>query len=60
MERQVADIMSRQGGQKTGVLQANVETMPEFQQQWLAVSAQIDQQYEQHLEQFKKELMELV
>ena len=60
MERQVADIMSRRGGQKTGALQANVETMPEFQQQWLAVSAQIDQQYEQHLEQFKKELMELV
>ena len=60
MERHVADIMSRQGGQNTGALQANVETMPEFQQQWLAVSAQIDQQYEQHLEQFRKELMELV
>jgi hypothetical protein len=60
MDLQVADIMSRQGGQKADALQANVETMPEFQQQWLAVSAQIDQQYEQHLEQFKKELMELV
>ena len=60
MERHVADIMSRQGDQKAGALQANVETMPEFQQQWLAVSAQIDQQYEQHLDQFKKELMELV
>lgn len=60
MERHVADIMSRQGGQNTGALPVNVETMPEFQQQWLAVSAQIDQQYEQHLEQFKKELTELV
>jgi hypothetical protein len=38
----------------------NVETMPEFQQQWLAVSSQMDLQYEQHLEEFRKQLMELV
>jgi len=34
--------------------------MPEFQQQWLAVSAQIDQQYEQHFEEYRKQLLELV
>ncbi len=60
MEQQVAEAMSRQMGPTAGPLQVNVETMPEFQQQWLAVSAQIDQQYEQHFEEYRKQLLELV
>ena len=47
-------------GQPPGGMQVNVETMPEFQQQWLSISSQMDLQYEQHLEDFRKQLMELV
>ena len=59
-EAQVMGAMSRQMGQPPGGMQINVETMPEFQQQWLAVSSQMDSQYEQHIEGFRKELMDLV
>ena len=59
MEQQVAEAMSRQRG-SAGGLQVNVETMPEFQQQWMRVSAQIDRQYGEHLEGFKRQLLELV
>lgn len=59
-ESQVMAAMGRQMGQQAQGMQVNVETMPEFQQQWLAVSSQMDSQYEQHLEDFRKQLMELV
>jgi hypothetical protein len=59
-ENQVMASMGRQMGQPAPGMQVNVETMPEFQQQWLAVSSQMDSQYEQHLEDFRKQLMELV
>ena len=60
-ESQVMGAMARQMGQQAPPsMQVNVETMPEFQQQWLAVSSQMDLQYEQHLEDFRKQLLELV
>lgn len=59
-ENQVMGAMARQMGQQPQGMQVNVETMPEFQQQWLAVSSQMDSQYEQHLEDFRKQLLELV
>ncbi len=60
-ENQVMGAMARQMGQQAHPgMQVNVETMPEFQQQWLAVSSQMDLQYEQHLEDFRKQLLELV
>ena len=59
-ENQVMGTMARQMGQQVGGVQVNVETMPEFQQQWMAVSSQMDSQYEQHLDGFRKELMGLV
>ncbi len=58
-ETQVMGAMSRQMGQPAQGMQVNVETMPEFQQQWLSVSSQMDLQYEQHLEDFRKQLLEL-
>ena len=58
-EAQVMGAMSRQMGQQMSGMQVNVETMPEFQQQWLSVSSQMDSQYEQHLEDFRKQLLEL-
>jgi hypothetical protein len=58
-EAQVMGAMSRQMGQQAQGMQVNVETMPEFQQQWLSVSSQMDSQYEQHLEDFRKQLLEL-
>ena len=59
-EAQVMASMSRQPGQPAGGMQVNVETIPEFQQQWLSISSQMDLQYEQHLEDFRKQLLELV
>ena len=59
MEQQVAMAMSRQGGAASDV-QINVETMPEFQQEWLRIAGQIDQQYEQHMEEFRTQVLELV
>ena len=59
-ESQVMAAMGRQMGQPPQPMQVNVETMPEFQQQWLSVSSRMDSQYEQHLEDFRKQLMELV
>ena len=59
-EAQVMASMGRQAGQPAGGMQVNVETMPEFQQQWLSISSQMDSQYEQHLEDSRKQLMELV
>ena len=58
-ETQVMGAMARQMGQPAQGMQVNVETMPEFQQQWLSVSSQMDSQYEQHLEDFRKQLLEL-
>ena len=59
-ETQVMGAMARQMGQQAQGLQVNVETMPEFQQQWLSVSSQMDSQYEQHMDGFRKQLLELV
>ena len=59
-EAQVMGAMSRQMGQQAQGMQVNVETMPEFQQQWLSVSSQMDAQYEQHLDDFRKQLMGMV
>lgn len=37
----------------------NVETTPEFQQEWRRVRLQLDQQYDQHLDDFRKEIKSL-
>ena len=58
-ETQVMGAMARQMGQQAQDMQVNVETMPEFQQQWMSVSSQMDSQYEEHLEDFRKQLLEL-
>ena len=59
MEQQVMEALSRQRGVK-GPVQVQVESLPEFQQQWMQISGQIDRQYEQHLEENKKQLVEMV
>jgi hypothetical protein len=61
IEQVVIEALSRQGGgahpQAAGNIR--VETMPEFQQQWMKISGQIDHQYEQHLDQIRQELINL-
>ena len=61
IEQVVMESLARQGGgvQPQVAGQIRVETMPEFQQQWMKISGQIDQQYEQHLDQIRQELMNL-
>ena len=39
---------------------AHVEMMPEFQQEALRLKVRLDQQYEQHLEGYRQELLALV
>ena len=53
------EMMSRQSGQPAPAQLPNVELMPEFQEQWRNISGQLDAQYEQHLEQFRQDLVEL-
>ncbi|MBM3924894.1 MAG: hypothetical protein FJ320_02750 [SAR202 cluster bacterium] len=60
MEQQVMEALSRQRGTQQGQVQIQVETLPEFQQQWMRIASQIDRQYEQHLEENKKHLVEMV
>ena len=36
----------------------NVEGIPEFQQQWLRIVSEIEKPYQQHLENYKKEITE--
>ena len=61
IEQVVIESLSRQGGgvhpQAAGNIR--VETMPEFQQQWMKISGQIDHQYEQHINQIRQELINL-
>jgi len=61
IEQVVMESLARQPGganpQAPG--QIRVETMPEFQQQWMKISSQIDHQYEQHLGQIRQELIDL-
>ena len=58
-QQQVEESVRRQTG-TTGPGQVNVESLPEFQQQWLQVSGQMDQQYQQHTEETKEHLLKLV
>ena len=59
IEQVVMESLARQGGGVPPQAQGNirVETMPEFQQQWMKISGQIDHQYEQHLDQIRQELI---
>ena len=58
-QQQVEESVRQQAG-TTGPIQINVESLPEFQQQWLQVSGQMDQQYQQHIEESKELLLKLV
>ena len=59
MEQQVAEAMRRHQG-AAPPMNLNIETMPEFQQQWMAISGQIDQQYELHLSEYRTQIMGIV
>lgn len=56
MEQQITEAMTRQTG-GVGSGRINVEAVPEFQQQWLHISTQIDHQYEQHLGELREQLL---
>ena len=58
LEAQVQDAARRQQG-VTGNAAVNIENMPEFQQEWLRLKLRLDQQYEQHLEEYRKEIQAL-
>jgi hypothetical protein len=54
---QVQEGLRRQGLSQQGPV--NVEALPEFQQEWGRIRVQLDGQYEEHLEAFRKELRTL-
>ena len=48
--------------QQTGAVRdvpVNIESIPEFQQEWRRMKAQMEQQYEQHLEAYREEIKAL-
>ena len=55
---QLEQVMRQQGA--GGAPPPNVETMPEFQQEWMRVKLHLDQQYEGHLEGYRNEIRALV
>ncbi len=60
IEQQVYEVLSRQSGSSHQGMKVNVEAMPEFQQQWLRISGQLSVPYDTHLQNYKKQIMELV
>jgi hypothetical protein len=53
--------MDKQLGGAAGLegVKFNVESLPQFQDEWRRVSAQMDQQYLKLLDEFKKELAKI-
>ena len=51
---QVQDNLRRQGLPPQQAV--NIETLPEFQQEWQRIRVQLDQQYEEHLDAFRREI----
>ena len=56
-QAQVQQAMQRQGQQANRAM--NVETMPEFQAEWMRVRAQLDGQFEGHMDEFRQQLKAL-
>lgn len=52
---QLQETMRRQGVQAPQA-PPNVESLPEFQQEWARIRIQMDQQYDDHLDAFRREL----
>lgn len=50
--------MDKQMGGSTG-MKINVESLPQFQEEWQRVSVQMDQQYLKLLSEFKRELAKI-
>ena len=60
-DAKVHQAMDKQLGASAGLegMKINVETLPQFQEEWRRVSAQMDQQYLGLLDQFKKEMAKI-
>lgn len=56
-QAQIQEALRRQGVNRE--VPANFESTPEFQQQWMRVKGQMDQQYEEHIEGFRQQLLGL-
>ena len=54
---QLEQVMRQRGA--SGPPPGNIETMPEFQQEWMRVRLHLDQQYEGHLEGYRNEIRAL-
>lgn len=55
---QVQEALRQKG--VTGDVAVNIETTPEFQQEWMRAKVRLDEQYEQHLEACRNEVKALV
>ena len=60
IEQQAYEVLSRQTGTSHQGMKINVEAMPEFQQQWMMISSQLSVPYETHLQDYKKQILELL
>ena len=58
-QAQLEEAIRRQPGIQEQAQQVNVEALPEFREQWLRTIAQLDQQYEQHLGEYREQILKL-
>ncbi len=58
LKQQMEDVL-RQQGRVPPDSEINVESIPEFQQEWMRILGQIEQPYQEHLESFKREILSL-
>ena len=60
MQSQLEQAMKQQTGSQGPVSPGNIEAMPEFQTQWLRTIAQLEEPYEEHLKEFRRQIRALL
>ena len=60
MQSRLEQAMRQQTGTQGPVSPGNIEAMPEFQAQWLRVLAQLEEPYEEHLKEQRRQIRALV
>ena len=60
MQSQLEQAMRQQTGTQGPISPGNIEAMPEFQTQWLRTIAQLEEPYEEHLRDFRRQIQALL
>ena len=60
LQSQLEQTLRQQTGAQGPVQLGNIEARPEFQAQWLRVLGQMEEPYEQHLREYRRQIQELL